>query len=206
MGFKKIAVLVVLMLAFAAAPAAQAFDVGALIGGNWASQNISPAPANNPNAAAAGFGFGAYSNWTLVPLILDLELDVLYLNNASSNSTANSTSNFSSLNIPLIARFSGLPIIAPGVGLMWSDFLGSIHSSTAGTAGPDVTFSNAGLNTSNLSLVLSLGAKYAIGGGLNVVGEVNYDLGLSDLNNPAVTGASNKLNNFMILAGVSFGL
>ena len=208
MRIEKIVIPIIFLLAAAGSLEAQAYDLGLLIGGNWASSNISVAPGTPSSSAldaTAGIGIGAYSHWTLLPSLLSMDVDLLYVNNTQSGGTT--SVGFHSIDIPLIFRYPGLPYFKPGLGFKYSAFVGSYNTTTAAQS-TSTSFGNAvsstqGIGSSNISFVVSMGGRYGLSHGYVLVGQLDFDFGFSDLNNPSIANASNKLNNVMLLVGVS---
>jgi hypothetical protein len=174
-----------------------------VVGGNFANLKSDPAPTT-PTSSKFGLGFGALADFGAVfGTGMGLQVGALYLGNKMGDDT--SSSKFSSIQIPILFRYTIDKMFSVGLGPYYSIYMGSISTEAGGVAGPDLDFATAGIKKSDLGFLASVGAAIPTGS-FDLLVDVRYNMGLGDLLDPAVAGASVKSSAFQVLVGPRFAM
>lgn len=191
------------------APASAAIDLNLLGVLNFISPNYSD--TSIPQADSSGgtsLGFGVMGGIDLLPGFRT-ELGLIYLPQefTATRSGTNTETKVKYLQIPLIARFTGLPFFNVGAGGHFSLAVGDAEVKT--TTGGVSTAQFLGRDQANISstdwgLIASLQTKSFNLATVHLLGEIRYVLGLHDINTSSNVDV--KFNDFQILAGVGINI
>jgi hypothetical protein len=197
--FKVLPVLVFSMIASQSAHAVM--DVSVV--GNINAMNLTydPAPTTKPTAKV-GLGIGGLVSFDLGNS-LALESGLL-LTSRSVGGTDDSSINFSYLQLPVVAKYWVMPQLNFNAGLYYAMGLGDITAKSASGASTDATYKSQGLSSSDFGVILGTGVKVPAGA-FSIVGNANYLIGLTNLNDVGGTATVNW-GGFQFQAGVSFGI
>lgn len=185
---------------------ASALKVGALGGLNFSSIAVSNVGVATSPSGRTLLGFGAMGEVGLVPLFR-LEADVMLLNHGMRNDPTDTT--YRHLQIPVLVRFTGLPVINFGAGVYYSKALGSIDTSPVSGSGVTTStdYSTARYKTWDFGVLASVVAEYEINTFIVLFADFRYVAGLvNQVDDPVLTTSSFKFNGFQAYAGIKFGL
>jgi hypothetical protein len=183
------------LMTFSFSSSAHALDIkgyGAVNVYNTAATDLAGATVST--TAKPGFGFGAAGAIGIIPFILEVDVGVLYMKRIWTQSSVDLS--YATLQIPVMARVSAIPIISPGVGAYFATAMGDMSVGSTTT-----TFASAGFNSLDIGLIGSVEAKFGILPMVKLVVDGRYLFGLT---NSATTGDA-KTREFQLLAGVSVG-
>ena len=159
-----------------------------------------------------GVGFGALVGVPVIFPGFKLETGLLYLTRQYSLSDGNSadtlTARLHSLEIPAVLRFEVLSIASVGAGLYYAKSVGQVScvGSNCGGITPS-SYSDAGLKTSEVGLVLSGGVKIPVAlTPFSVLTDVRVTRGLTNMLVDQTGGVSQKYNDVQILLGLNMSL
>jgi hypothetical protein len=206
MRFTQKALLFVLPFALLAASGAQAgLSVSAVGALNFSNFSTSPTQTTT-TATGTTVGFGALGSLSVFPAFSG-EIGLLYVPRKVSTELAGAnvaTVSSNTLQIPLLVRFTGLPIVSVGAGVYFASTLGNGSVTTPTQKDATYSYSANNRSTSDFGLTASLAANYPLLPMLSLVGDLRYLLGLT---NQYSSGAvSQYYRDIQFLAGVSFGL
>ncbi len=155
-------------------------------------------PSNALVTAGNGFGGGALISFPLMTAF-ELETGLLYTPFVTHIGLAPLEANLTQkyLVIPVIARFTLLPLISFGAGISYGIKSGDLTSDNS-------LFSTAGMSAkNNLGLTGSIALRLPLAPAFGILVDARYTLGLTDQDDSA---SSQKFNQIQILAGLNFKL
>ncbi len=204
------ALTLVVLLGMVAAPRAQALDlaaVGVLTMPRHSTDALTPTQSLSGKVTP---GFGGLLSVGMIPLLMDIQVGVLYAPKkftiTDSAATGVETSlSYKALEIPVLARFTFLPIVSFGAGAYYAKAIGSVDTefkTPASTTNLTVNYDQLKTNTSDLGLVVSVDAKIGLMPGFSLLVDVRQLWGLTNLDTGATTTRNRSLE---ILAGLNFG-
>jgi hypothetical protein len=202
----KLQLVVVLALVFGA-QAAHAGPMHFSVFGDGAYSKETVAVTGIPSVSSntkLGFGGGAQVEFGLGPMA-GLEVGAVYLGRKTDISPLNPAFGeltYHYLQVPVQVRIWLNHFITVGVGGYYAMALGDITDANGNTA----TYSTAGLKKSDLGLIGSLGFNVPLAPTTSLMAEGRYAMGLQDINDPAVAGASTKWTDIQMLVGLRFGM
>ncbi|MBS1961078.1 MAG: hypothetical protein JST04_02595 [Bdellovibrionales bacterium] len=203
---KKIASLV--LVSFLAASSAFALEAN-VVGGLTSSAPIQNGTGVSYTARTA-LTYGALVDFDLIPAFM-LETGILSVGlKTRANPTSGIENDISqrAMEIPLMARFTLLPILSVGGGLYWQQF-GSSYDTENVNTGIKVTnlsWEGSGYKRSDLGLKLAARAQFPVAPMIHILADLSYKRGFTNLVSNPTAGESLKSNELALLvgAGVSF--
>lgn len=197
--------LVVLVSTYSMSSFADTIELTVLGGMNAASEKLTINGAEYPNESKTGIAAAAFVGFSVVPQMLMLESGLQYQKESFGFTALATTTKMTRLQIPLLVRFVGLPIVSFGVGGYYEMALGDITmESTAGGATQSFSYDTLGYKTTNYGILLDARAGFDVAPLIKVVLDLRYNIGLANRSSLALTEL--KTNALQALAGVSFGL
>lgn len=194
------------LITLASAPSARAemlslSAVGAL---NVSSVSASNSAATTVYSAGTGFGFGALASMPIMPAF-SIELGALYVPRKFSSTSSLVTTDFTltQLEIPLVFRFTPLPLISFGLGGYLGLGLGNVHTAV-GSVKLDNSYEIAGISKTDLGLLASAAFRLPLAPTFGLLVDARYLMGLK--NSSTVAPTETKFRDFQLLAGVNFSL
>ena len=204
---KKILSLTVLgMMTVGTANAGMAVNV--LGGMNYNKNSESPATAGQTTSAKGALSYGASFEFGVVPMF-GVEVGVLSVgksNKIDTGATGSAVSTIRAIQIPVMLRFTALPILDFGIGGYYGSSAKKYKISESTIAGvPDGSYDvdSAAYESSDFGARASLRAKFPVAPMIGILLDVNYSMGLKDLDKSSAT--TEKTREFALLAGASFG-
>lgn len=198
----------ILLVLISFSTAAKAFHVAPVVGVNFFSPKEELGGVANQNLGGRlGLGFGGLVDFSLFPGF-QLQTGALLLNNNYQTLVVNvPNANFgiSSLHIPVMVRFSGLPIVSFGAGLYYGMFMGNVSRTdpTSGALVSETTLEAAGISSSDLGGIVSVGLDFPLAV-ISLYVDGRYYFGLKNLYTAATTDTL-KSSGVLVLAGLKFG-
>jgi hypothetical protein len=201
--------LITLIAFAAAAPAAHATSLSAVGVFNFSKVTEDPAGTGYTLGNSTGVGLGALLGAPLFPG-LELQIGALYFprgthveGSYAGFTAGNLNLTAKQLQVPVLVRFTLLPVLSAGVGAYYaralSDF--ELTGDIAGVSIPSVTRTD--LKKDDFGLVASVSANFPIVPLFSILVDARYLLGLSNVN----TGtATSRYRDIQLLAGVSFSI
>lgn len=174
--------------------------VGAL---NLTNFSVSPASPNLSIGTGTTFGFGALASTSFIPMF-SLELGALYMphkiniNDTNGNLISGESQTY--LEVPLLLRFTALPIVSVGAGLYYAHTLGNETLSAPGAT--DQSVSNA--TSSDFGLEASVAAGFPIFPTISVMGDLRYLFGLTNQDSTGAT--TTHFRDIELLVGLTFSI
>jgi hypothetical protein len=210
---------VLAVIALAAQPAHAVLQLSPVVGLNWHSSSSDPANELDP-AAKPGIGFGGLLAFDILADQFALEFGLLYKNHRLSQDddtkiasvgfpvgTSEVKASVNALEIPLVFRWTSLPVFRPGAGVYYSSVIGDGSVTLVDAAGDEDTvalFSDSSPNErGDFGAVLSLQAIFPVVPALGILLDGRYKLGLKDTNKESPV---EKTREVEFLAGISLGL
>ncbi len=174
---------------------------------DFSNASISTAAANVNTSLGTSVGFGFLASTSVIPMF-SLELGALYVprkvNINDSNGNNLSTTKAPYLEIPLLLRFTALPIVSIGAGPYYAHSAGSLTVSAPNVADTSPSFSDQGVATSDFGVEASVAASFPILPMLSVMGDLRYLWGLTNLDSSGVT--TNHARDVEFLVGLTLSL
>ncbi len=181
------------------APSTQAHAFGLSVVGSFNATSVSTNPANSNLSGGTGFGYGALAQYNLIPTF-DLEVGALSTPVAFSQKVPGSSDIETSshyLQIPVMVRFTLLPIISAGAGLYYA-----FPVSKTKTVGP--TGTTEADAKSDFGGTLSIALRFPLLPTLGITVDGRYYFGWKDVSSTA--GVSAKNQSTQILTGLNFSI
>ncbi len=181
-----------------AQPAQAMVNVSAVGSFNITTTHLDPSNPLLITSAGNGFGGGALVSFGLMPAF-ELETGALYTPFVSHFGAAPIEANLTQkyIVIPVVARFTLLPIISVGAGISYGVKSGDLTSDNS-------AFPFTGTAKNNLSLTGSVALRLPLAPMFGFLVDARYNLGLTDQSGTA--GTTQKFNQIQILAGLNFKL
>ncbi len=182
---------------FSTSSQAHAFGLSAV--GSFNATTVSTDPANSNLSGGTGVGYGGLAQYNLIPAF-DLEVGVLstpvkFSQKVPGSADIETSSHY--LQIPVMVRFTLLPIISAGAGLYYAFPLAKVK--TIGPTGTVETDAKA-----DMGATLSIALRFPLAPTLGIVVDGRYYFGWKDVSTAA--GVSAKNQSTQILAGLNFSL
>ena len=183
---------------------ANAVDVAVVGTGNMESPKIEASGANQATSSKVGLGFGALIGFDMGK-ILTLETGALLINRKYSDTAGVLTTSFGRVQIPLLIKFTSLPIVSFGAGPYLELAMGDIgRENTVTTAKTSTTYDATGFDSMDIGIAASACADIPLAPLMSLVLELRYNMGLMDLDRSPTD--SFKFGGLQGLAGVRFSL
>jgi hypothetical protein len=182
------------------------FGVGALGGISTSNPKVSA-----PGTTASGktsLVFGAYVETRVVPMLLDLEIDLIRLRREFNTQVGTSSSNtsFQSWQIPALVKFIGFPFLWVGAGPYYALGTGdvkTVSTSPTATSTRENTFTNSGLRRADWGLVGAIGIAAEFIPLVKFGAEFRYVHGLRDVAINSGTTTHMRETQWLARAGMS---
>lgn len=184
---------------------AEALELTVLGGLNLHSPSVDPETAGTENKSGTGAMFGALIGWGLFPGF-GMESGALFAKRKMTieGTGTNLDVSYGTMEVPLMVRFTALPILSVGGGVVYSrnnrktKQEGTYANNTVNTEEDDI-----GLKKNEFGLRANARLGIPLVPLASLVVDVNYVLGLTDINLDPNT--STKTREIQILAGASIG-
>lgn len=155
--------------------------------------------------ATAGFGLLASSE--LMPGFV-LEIGALWVprkfSNDDSSGQSLSTTNAKWLEVPLLLRFTGLPLVSIGIGPYYAHGLGNVVISQPATPDTSVDYSAVGQTQNDFGLEGSVGARIPVVPQIGIVADLRYLFGL--INQSSLDNTTVHYRSLELLFGISIDI
>lgn len=182
--------------------------VNVLGGLNYNKNSISPEDTTQTISSKGGLTYGATFEFSMVPMFsIELgALSVARVNKYDLGATGVATTTSRGLEIPLMFRFTALPILDFGIGGYYAKTPKKYKVSDSTIVGfPDGEYDidPTEVESSDYGVRASVRGKFPVAPMIKILVDVNYSMGMKDIDkDPAVT---EKNREFALLAGASFG-
>lgn len=132
-----------------------------------------------------------------------IEFGAIYQGRKYDDTSSNYTVSSNAIQIPVLLRFTLLPMISFGAGGYWETGSGDITltNDTDGSKST-LTYSGLGVKQSDMGLVGSIRLNFLMGPGMGFLVDGRYNYGLTNTSNNGTT-ITNRA--FQVLAGISLG-
>jgi len=192
----------VLAVVAISAPAAHAgWSLTPVVGGVFEAPKVDPAPTP-AITSKFGLGFGALADFrALFGAGMDLQVGALYEMTKSGIDGVDGSVKTNWLQVPILFRYNFDKMFSAGIGPYLAFEMGDI---TAEAGGVSASAPYTGKKMDFGALVSVAAAIPA--GSFDAIIDARYNLGLSDLNDPAVAGTSTKSGGFQIWVGPRFAM
>jgi hypothetical protein len=199
---------VLIAVSLTAAVPAQAFELGALAGLDFASRTIEPEAVGTTYDGGTGFVGGAFVQFGFLPGFT-WEVNALSQGRHSKATTGGNETitRVSYWTFPLIGRLWLGDFLSVGAGPYLGLVSGNVTSenrTASGSVTSSLPASSQNIGTTDFGLVASGQMKLGLAPTLSLLVDVRYVLGLTDFDKTAA--ATQRWRDVMILAGLSFGL
>ncbi len=179
-----------------AQPAQAMVNVSAV--GSYNLTNTKEDPSNPLITVGHGFGGGALVSFPLMTAF-EIETGALYTpfvtHIGAAPVEANLKQNY--IVVPVLARFTLLPIVSFGAGISYGVKTGDVTSDNSLVSAPGTLKNNVGL-TGSVAIRLPLAPMFGF------LVDTRYTFGLTDQSSTA--GTTDKFNQLQVLAGLNFKL
>lgn len=162
-------------------------------------------------SSVVSYKIGVSGEFTLMPDMLSLELDLLYSKYRWTRNTAGVTqgTNFTTTwwELPLFVNYTGIEMFKFGLGPVFDFSTGDIHTENSdGTGGIDASYSQRQMGTASIGLGFQAGIDYPLapstGMPLIATLDLRYVMGLTNLSQ--ISPETDRLHSFDILFGMGY--
>lgn len=195
------------LFTLSSAPArADLLALSAVGGLNFSDLSVSSLPTGESTSMGTNFGFGVLGAYGFFPGfaaelgVLDMPRSV-NLNDSAGKSISSVTGSY--LEIPLLVRFTALPIISFGAGAYYAHTLGNPSVSVLGGSSVSANYPS-NYSQSDFGLEGSVAASYSIMPMISVFADLRGLLGL--VNEDSSGATTQHYRNVEILAGVTLSI
>ena len=178
---------------------------------NFSTPRLSDANGLPPTAISPkmGLGVGALVYFPFFPGF-NLETGVLYVSHRSNITLVGSTPGqlgLTSLMVPVMIRFTALPVVSFGAGIYGAKGIGKVSSYDPATGNLITELTYAEANTSDFDLGAIVGASLNISllPMTSILIDLNYYLGLKNLDTTNNPNQTIRLGGILGMVGVKFG-
>ncbi len=199
------AVLLLIAVGIFVSVPASAFELGVVGVLGYTTYAPSPADPTSTYSANSGLGYGVLVDFPWVPRLLAVEGGLFYVPRSihSVTSLGPADTTFNSLQIPVLVRFTGLPLVSFGAGGYFAGGLVNTSVSMNGWANP-FDFSVVGLSQVDFGVLGSAALSLELLPGFNLYLDARYLLGLT--NASTLPGVTAHFEELQLLSGIKLGI